>query len=153
MYRARYTCLIILSTLLISCGDSAPSDELMQRQIANLLIRDTMGKLFEVQTVRINNATANETGEYIVDASYTLKYTNTMGGYMAYLFEKTNIDSRIDRTGVENDVRTKLEKKYGHPQIDATHDFQDRFTFRKEALGWQVQSPRDYSAIQPFLNK
>jgi len=141
---------VLLIILLVACSESAPTTELMQRQIANLLIRDTMGKLFEVHSVHIEKSTQNDENEYIVLAKYSLKYTNTMNGYLAYLFEKTNIDSRIDGTGVKKDVREKLAKKYGDPVIGKIHDFQGQFVFRKEALGWQIQSGREHGTIDPL---
>ena len=144
--------LLLLSCLCLSgCSSETPSEHLLKRQIENLLIKETTGKLFEVTFVKIKNAQFTEKGDYLVDAQYTFKYLMSVEDYMTYMFDNTGIGNRIDGNDVKKEVKAALIKKYGRPQVGSTRSLSNTFTFRKEAFGWQIQEHRDYEKIKPFL--
>lgn len=151
--RFKIICLLFLliSFYLIGCSTKEPSDDLIKRQISGLLTKDTTGKLFDVTSVQIESKHLTKEGDFIVNAQYTLRYTSSLADYLTYLFENTNIDSRIDGAEVKKEVQAEIIKKYGRPQAGSTRSFENKFIFRQEAFGWQIQSHRDYEKIKPFL--
>ena len=102
--RFKIICLLFLliSFYLIGCSTKEPSDDLIKRQISGLLTKDTTGKLFDVTSVQIESKHLTKEGDFIVNAQYTLRYTSSLADYLTYLFENTNIDSRIDGAEVES---------------------------------------------------
>jgi len=148
-----YLCLLCLSVslLLSACSATTPSETRVQQKITNQLIKDTMGKLFEVESVEIISGTLNKDQEYIVNAEYALKYTHTLQDYIDYMFDNIELDNRIDSSALKKKVSAKLAQQYGHAKVGEIHRFQDKYTFRKEAFGWEIQISRDYSEIEPFL--
>ena len=147
--------LLILITFLClftsACSDDVPRDETLQRKIANHLTKETTGKLFDVESVTIKKKELLADGNYLVNARYTLKYTSSIQDYMEYMLGHTNLDSRIDAPQVKSEIRKKVIEKYGRPIVGQTRSFQDQFTFKKEAFGWEVQITQDWSKVEGLI--
>ena len=143
--------LSIACLLLTACSDDVPRDETLQRKIANHLTKETTGKLFDVESVTIKNKKPQSDGSYLIHARYTLKYTSSIHDYTKYMLDHTNLDNRIDAPQVKNEIQNKLIEKYGRPIVGQTRSFQDQFTFKKEAFGWEVQVIQDWSKVEGLI--
>ncbi len=145
--------LFLLVLFLTACTSATPDESVVQQQVTNQLIKDTMGQLFEVKSVTLDRGVLQKNGDYLATVHYTLRFTSDLNGYIAYLFSHTGIEKRADGAALKNEVRNKLAEKYGNPTVGAERSYQDQFTLRREALGWYIQERRDVSAVEPFLAK